>query len=154
MMGLTVSQPHASLIADGSKFVENRTWSTGYRGLLAIHAGKGSRYLSRADLATFTTSAIVAVAVLRVCVNLDHLSRAFENGVVPECWEKAGLNELDMEKVLSHEHTEGPVCWVLSDIHKLGEPLPCSGARGLWPATIPLSLPMTITGVLGSAVQE
>ena len=36
---LTVRQPWASLIMAGIKDVENRSWSTNHRGLLAIHAG-------------------------------------------------------------------------------------------------------------------
>jgi hypothetical protein len=35
---LSVRQPWASLIMSGAKDVENRTWSTNYRGRLAIHA--------------------------------------------------------------------------------------------------------------------
>jgi hypothetical protein len=37
---LTLIQPWATLIADGRKLIETRSWSTDYRGLLAIHAGK------------------------------------------------------------------------------------------------------------------
>lgn len=37
---LTVQQPWAELIASGIKLVENRCWSTDYRGPLAIHAAK------------------------------------------------------------------------------------------------------------------
>lgn len=40
MMALTVRQPWASLIISGQKNVENRCWSTQYRGRLAIHAAK------------------------------------------------------------------------------------------------------------------
>jgi len=36
---LTVMQPWAFAIAELGKPVENRTWQTNYRGLLAIHAG-------------------------------------------------------------------------------------------------------------------
>jgi len=36
---LTLWQPWASLIALGIKFIETRSWSTKYRGPLAIHAG-------------------------------------------------------------------------------------------------------------------
>ena len=38
---LTVQQPFASLIADGKKCIEHRSWRTHYRGPLVIHAGKG-----------------------------------------------------------------------------------------------------------------
>ena len=37
---LTLWQPWASLIAWGEKQYETRSWSTEYRGLLAIHASK------------------------------------------------------------------------------------------------------------------
>lgn len=37
---LSVRQPWAWLIVNGHKPVENRSWSTGFRGLLLIHAGK------------------------------------------------------------------------------------------------------------------
>jgi hypothetical protein len=37
---LTIRQPWASLIALGVKRIETRSWSTQYRGPLAIHAGK------------------------------------------------------------------------------------------------------------------
>ncbi len=37
---LTVRQPWASLIIAGYKDVENRSWTTSYRGRLAVHAGR------------------------------------------------------------------------------------------------------------------
>jgi hypothetical protein len=36
---LTLHQPWASLVAAGVKMIETRSWSTRYRGPLAIHAG-------------------------------------------------------------------------------------------------------------------
>lgn len=39
MKALTIRQPWASLIAHGVKTIETRSWSTKYRGPLAIHAG-------------------------------------------------------------------------------------------------------------------
>lgn len=39
MKTLTIRQPWASLIAAGVKTIETRSWSTRYRGPLAIHAG-------------------------------------------------------------------------------------------------------------------
>src|SRR5262249_52458255 len=37
---LTVKQPWAHLIVQGIKTIENRTWTTDYRGRLLIHAGR------------------------------------------------------------------------------------------------------------------
>ena len=38
---LTMTQPWASLVAIGENTIETRSWSTRYRGPLAIHAAKG-----------------------------------------------------------------------------------------------------------------
>jgi activating signal cointegrator 1 len=38
---LTLTQPWATLLATGYKCFETRSWSTSYRGSLAIHAAKG-----------------------------------------------------------------------------------------------------------------
>lgn len=40
MKALSIRQPWAWLIAIGAKDVENRTWSTSYRGPVLIHASK------------------------------------------------------------------------------------------------------------------
>lgn len=37
---LTIKQPFATLVARGIKDVENRSWTTGYRGPVFIHAGR------------------------------------------------------------------------------------------------------------------
>lgn len=41
MKALSIRQPWASLIVMGHKDVENRSWSTKYRGPLLVHAGHG-----------------------------------------------------------------------------------------------------------------
>jgi hypothetical protein len=70
MKALTVFQPYASLIAFGSKWVENRSWPTSYRGPLAIHAGKGTQYLTKSQLAGYPTGCVLAVVELAACVEL------------------------------------------------------------------------------------
>jgi len=40
MKALSIQQPWAWLIANGYKYIENRTWSTNFRGEFLIHAGK------------------------------------------------------------------------------------------------------------------
>lgn len=40
MKALTIWEPWASLIVDGIKDVENRSWKTNHRGVILIHAGK------------------------------------------------------------------------------------------------------------------
>lgn len=46
MKALSIRQPWAWLIIHGGKDIENRTWSTKYRGRILVHASKG---FSRAE---------------------------------------------------------------------------------------------------------
>jgi hypothetical protein len=45
MKALTVKQPWASLIVEGIKNIENRTWKTNFRGRILIHAATQSEYV-------------------------------------------------------------------------------------------------------------
>jgi hypothetical protein len=40
MKALSIKQPWASLIIEGTKKIENRTWKTNYRGRILVHASK------------------------------------------------------------------------------------------------------------------
>lgn len=44
MKVLTLHQPWAQLVALGIKTIETRSWSTNFRGLLAIHAGAAEKF--------------------------------------------------------------------------------------------------------------
>ena len=41
MKALTIKEPWASLIINGYKTYEFRSWNTSYRGKILIHAGRG-----------------------------------------------------------------------------------------------------------------
>lgn len=120
---ITVSQPYASLIASGEKWVENRNWSTNYQGPLAIHAGKGTHYLTRSEVAT-SPQGVLAVCRLSACVALEDFGIESSPHKIP------GTN-VTIADFLNHRHTEGPWCWILEDIRKVG-PFPCKGSPGLW----------------------
>ncbi|WP_437224958.1 ASCH domain-containing protein [Planctomicrobium sp. SH661] len=130
MKALTISQPFASLIADGTKFVENRKWECLYRGKLAIHAGKGTQYLTAKELQEHPHSCILAVCTLWDCLHVDQIRKLYEKGEGTR-----RITPATMAKIAEHEHTEGPFCWILRDVQKLETPIPCSGAQGLWDAS-------------------
>ncbi len=127
MKALTISQPFASLIASGEKWVENRTWETRYRGPLAIHAGKGTQYLTRRDLDGYPAGAVVAVAQLVGCANLWDWS-----GYTPSDDELFPNTKTRLKAFLDHEHTEGPWCWILEDVTPVQPPVLATGRQGLW----------------------
>lgn len=117
---LTICQPYASLIADGQKRIENRTWSTTYRGWLAIHAGTSKSYLRGEPIPYgMPFGAVVAIAYL------SHLFRLTEDNYV---WCKRQGSAYE-------NHAEGPYCWVLSEVVALQEPITMRGARGLFDPT-------------------
>ena len=122
--GLTISQPFASLIQSGEKWVENRRWGTDYRGPLAIHAGKGTQYLRAEELTKYPTGCVIAVARLAACMLLASMET-----VSREC--KIPGTGLTIGNVLDHEHTEGPWCWILCDVVAC-EPKLTRGAQRLW----------------------
>lgn len=122
MKALTISQPWADIIASGVKWVENRTWRTDYRGPLAIHAGKHSRYLTDGELRRHPTGCVIAIADLVACLPIEGLRQA------PLA---ARIDKHTVLEILNHEYTEGPWCWLLDGVRRI-QPVPAKGAQGLW----------------------
>ena len=125
MKALTISQPFASLIIAGEKWVENRQWGTNYRGRLAIHAGKGKQYLTAKELAEYPSGCVLGTARVLACMPLDSMHQMGH-------LQRIQRTDLTIGDVLAHEHTEGPWCWILTDVRRYREPVPCRGAQGLW----------------------
>lgn len=79
MKVITIKQPFATLIAEGLKEYEFRTWKTKYRGDILIHAGKGidqqamKRY-SHLNL-EYPSGCIIAKATLTDCIYIDENMR-------------------------------------------------------------------------------
>ena len=128
MKALTISQPYASLIASGEKWVENRMWATAYTGPLLIHAGKGRQYLTAQELEHYPIGAAVAHCRLVACVELRWAQDQFAGGFIP----KIEGSTKDVMDLLSHKHAEGPWCWILEDIVPITPPVRMRGAQGLW----------------------
>lgn len=126
MKAITIMQPWAELIASGEKRVENRTWPTRHRGLIAIHAGVKTNWgwenFPNIDLKTFermSYGAIVAVAEIGGCMSMIDVVQARLPGD-------------PLEWLAAHEHTQGPWCWVLENVRRLERPIRCTGKQGLW----------------------
>lgn len=75
MKVITIKQPFASLIAEGYKEYEFRTWKTKYRGEILIHAGKGvdkkaMKKFEKYNL-DYPSGCIIAKANLTDCIKID-----------------------------------------------------------------------------------
>ena len=130
MKAVTISQPYASIIASGEKWIENRTWPTSYRGAIAIHAGKGTQYLDKDELKEYPSGCVIAVGKLVACIDLTKIECM---GHLPEYQDERipGTKNITWAKALEHEHCEGPWCWILEDVRAV-EHVPVRGAQGLW----------------------
>lgn len=122
MRALTICQPYAELIARGIKRVENRFWETRYRGPLLIHAGKSKKFLHGDNYgippAEMNWGAVVAIADVEACY---HIAEILE-GPLPA----------SHEFLRTHEHCEGPYCFVLGNIRRFKNPVPYKGAQGFF----------------------
>lgn len=79
MKVITIKQPFASLIAEGIKKYEFRTWKTNYRGDILIHAGKNidkkaMKKYERYNL-QYPLGCILAKATIVDCIKIDEKER-------------------------------------------------------------------------------
>ena len=75
MKVITIKQPFATLIAEGLKEYEFRTWKTKFRGDILIHAGKGidKKAMKRYEHLNleYPSGQIIAKATITDCVYVD-----------------------------------------------------------------------------------
>ena len=118
MKALTVRQPWAWLLFNG-KPVENRDWYSGYRGELAIHAGKGMTLAEYEDAVGF----VYNIAPKILIPSPEKLIRGAVIGTV-----------LMVDCVQSHESPffQGEYGFVFEHQSLLAEPVSAKGALGFW----------------------
>lgn len=144
MKAITLWQPWATLIAIGQKRIETRSWSTKHRGLIAIHAAKWepSRSPDRCDDVTFAATGAPFAAVLTAAgIHVSDLA----SGAIVAVATLTGIAKTEdivqwSQGLLKHEiefgnYTSGRFGWVLQDLVRLPEPVPCRGFQRLW--TVP-----------------
>jgi hypothetical protein len=119
---ITIKQPWATLISQGYKKYEFRSWKTNYRGPLLIHAGKGvdSKAMKRFGYLNFSypKSKIIAKVELEDCILICD---SFNNQLLSE-----------NEKVYGSDNKVGLYAWKLSNIEKISIDEDIKGKLGLW----------------------
>lgn len=169
MRALTLTQPWATLVAIGVKNIETRSWSTSYRGPLAIHAAAGLRpvggergYLEQCRTPSFFTELIrhkpnragmfydddyfmglPRGAIVAVCSLIA--CKPVPDSVLHGGW-AIGPDEwllTDQERAFG-DYAPDCYAWLLADVRALPDPIPCRGAQRLWtvPADIAARLEM------------
>lgn len=123
MKVLTIKQPWATLIMQGNKRFEFRSWQTKYRGSLLIHAGKGidKEAMKRSDKyipEDMPTSKILGKVNLADCIKM---SEEFKEILLRE--------NKDIYTDSSFKENYG---WQLEDVEVFKEPIEAKGKLSLW----------------------
>lgn len=152
---LSLWQPWASLIAFGEKRIETRSWTTKYRGPIAVHAAKtleGIRDLtcdgSMPPEEPFASAlyghgmtkwgdlpfgAIVAVADLtEVWDGMDALGNLTADNAFPETRETRETREFPEHEIAFGGYGPGRFGFVLERVRPLATPIPLRGRQGMW----------------------
>lgn len=148
MKTLTILQPWASLIQIGAKRIETRSWTSTYRGPLAIHAGKGGAtdgpnlvwaepfksVLNAAGYKFFREmprGALIATCQLVSVIPVYKITdRGFHQWTGPDGRDYR-FDLTDQERAFG-DYTFGRYAWLLADVQELPSPVPARGALGLW----------------------
>ena len=121
MKALTIKQPWASLIVNGIKEYEFRSWKTKYRGKIYIRAGLSTnksylKYYEKYNL-EYLNGAIIGEAEITDCI------------LIEEKFSKELNNKNSL--VYGNNHN-GEYAWKLINVKKYDEPIYIKGKLGLW----------------------
>lgn len=127
MKAITLHEPWASLVIWGEKKFETRSWSTSYRGRIAIHAGKRWTAAQAALLYQFpfdgtfvgTPLPLPLGCVLGVC-ELVAVHRTED------------LLDLTPIEDAFGDFSNGRYAWEMRVIHRFETPIPAKGFQQLW----------------------
>ncbi len=123
---LTLREPWASLMGEGVKYTETRSWCTKYRGELYIHAGAAPvpkndsqiQLLNQFVTGDLHYGLIFLKATLIDCVQ-----------ITKEFAEKE--KSKDLANYLCGDYSVGRYAWILSNIEPI-PPVSAKGRLGIW----------------------
>ena len=123
MKVLTIKQPWATLIMQGDKRFEFRSWQTKYRGDLLIHAGKGIDKEAMKRLAKYLPDEIPLGKILGKVTLVDCIR------MCPEFKEMLLKENSDIYTKSSFSENFG---WQVEDVQVFDEPIEAKGHLSLW----------------------
>ena len=122
MKALTIKQPWASLIIEGYKKYEFRSWKTNYRGKILIHSGlsleKDMQERFKNYNLDYKLGYIIGEAEIVDCILVDEKFNEELRNIDPIVYGRSS-------------HVEN-YAWKLENIKKYDNPIPCKGKLGLW----------------------
>lgn len=123
MKVLTIKQPWATLIMQGDKRFEFRSWQTKYRGDLLIHAGKGIDKEAMKRLAKYLPAEIPFGKILGKVTLVDCVK------MCPEFKDMLLKENPDIYTKSSFQENYG---WQVENVKVFNEPIDVKGHLSLW----------------------
>ena len=121
MKVITIKQPWASLICEGIKDIENRTWKTNYRGRVLVHASANP---DKQPYMLFNDDQADAIdnIIMDVLGYYQHTSLIIGSVELVDC----------VQNYPSIWAEKGVWNWVLANPMSFLEPIPCKGKLRFW----------------------
>lgn len=127
MKVLSIIEPWATLIKEGKKVIETRSWKTSYRGELYIHAS--SKKIRRNDEhiikllklipnVSMGYGCIICKCKLVDCIFMDQ--------------EFLSKIQKDKQELLCGEYSLGRYAWILEDVEVLDKTIQAKGHLNIW----------------------
>lgn len=123
MKVLTIKQPWATLIMQGYKRFEFRSWQTKYRGDLLIHAGKGIDKEAIKRLEKYLPDELPTGKILGKVTLVDCIKMS------PEFKEELLKENRDIYTKSSFQENYG---WQMDNVQVFNEPIEAKGHLSLW----------------------
>ena len=123
MKVLTIKQPWATLIMQGNKRFEFRSWQTKYRGELLIHAGKGIDKEAMIRLKKYLPKDLPFGKILGKVTLVDciKMSPEFKNMLLKE-----------NDEIYTKSSFKENFGWELTDVEVFDEPIEAKEQLSLW----------------------
>lgn len=156
MKAITLTQPWATLVAIGAKHFETRSWSTTFRGPLAIHGAKTMpryakefiafnhacrQWLNDNDIRVgplacpekwIPMGQVVAVVNLVACVQVNERTKREGAWIESQPTPYHIILPPNPPELEFGDYSDGRWVWVTEDLKPLAKPIPAKGALGLW----------------------
>ena len=124
MKVLSLKEPFATLIKDGVKIYETRSWKTNYRGEIYIHASLSLSKSERVESANkYLKSEIKPGFILCKCELVD---------CIPMTDEFIKYINKETSEYDYGLYSEGRYAWKLRVLEVLEKPIPAKGKLGIW----------------------
>ena len=128
MKVLSLTEPYATLIKNGIKTIETRSWKTNYRGKLYIHASstkipkeyrENHELMSLVDINNLNYGYIICSCELVDCIIMtDEFINNIKNNMKNE--------------YITGIYSKGRYAWILKNVEVLKDPIKAKGHLGVW----------------------